>query len=96
MDSGHLELGETLEDDYDVLQELLPEEVIGIMDQMLCFEVRSSQSTTRLDIYLILIPGIVDGMAYGFPTLTVPIHLDIPRSNAMARTEDSGGRPFRA
>lgn len=39
MDSGHLEPGETLEDDYDVLRELLPEEIIGIMDQMLCFEV---------------------------------------------------------
>lgn len=42
MDSGHLELGEILEDDYDVLKTLLPEEVIGIMDQLLCFEVRSS------------------------------------------------------
>lgn len=32
--------GETLDDDYDVLRELLPEEVVGIMDQLLCFEVR--------------------------------------------------------
>ncbi len=39
MDSGYLTAGETLDDDYDVLQALLPEEVIGIMDQMLCFEV---------------------------------------------------------
>ena len=39
MDSGFLRHGETLEDDYDVLRELLPEEVIGIMDQMMCFEV---------------------------------------------------------
>lgn len=39
MDSGFLNLGETLEDDYDVLRELLPEEVLGIMDQMLCYEV---------------------------------------------------------
>lgn len=39
MDSGHLEPGEILEDSYDVLKELLPEEVIGIMDQILCFEV---------------------------------------------------------
>ncbi|KAL9124316.1 MAG: hypothetical protein Q9217_006342 [Psora testacea] len=38
MDSGYLANGETLEDDYDVLHELLPEEVIGIMDQLLCFE----------------------------------------------------------
>ncbi len=39
MDSGYLTAGETLEDDYDVLRELLPEEVLGIMDQLLCFEV---------------------------------------------------------
>lgn len=39
MDSGYLEPGETLEDEYDVSRHLLPEEVIGIMDQMLCYEV---------------------------------------------------------
>lgn len=39
MDSGYLTTGEAVEDDYDVLRELLPEEVIGIMDQLLCFEV---------------------------------------------------------
>lgn len=41
MDSGYLAKGETLDDDYDVLRDLLPEEVIGIMDQMLCYEVYS-------------------------------------------------------
>lgn len=40
MDSGYLGPGETLEDDYDVLHEILPEEVVGIMDQLLCSEVR--------------------------------------------------------
>jgi len=39
MDSGCPKPGETLEHDYDVLVKLLPEEVIGIMDQMLCHEV---------------------------------------------------------
>ena len=39
MDSGFLKPGESVEHDYDVLKELLPEEVIGIMDHMLCFEV---------------------------------------------------------
>ena len=39
MDSGYLEPGATLEDGYDVLQTLVPEEVIGIMDQLLCHEV---------------------------------------------------------
>lgn len=38
MDSGFLEPGETLEDDYDTLRALLPEELIGIMDQLLCYE----------------------------------------------------------
>lgn len=42
MDSGFLNAGEMLDDDYDVLRELLPEEVVGIMDQLLCFEVGSA------------------------------------------------------
>ena len=43
MDSGYLEPGDTLyEDDYDVSCELLPEEAIGIMDQLLCHEVRDA------------------------------------------------------
>lgn len=39
MDSGFLTSGDSVEHGYDVLRELLPQEVIGIMDQMLCFEV---------------------------------------------------------
>ncbi|KKZ64641.1 hypothetical protein EMCG_09449 [[Emmonsia] crescens] len=40
MDSGYLAPGETLDDDYDVLRrQLLPEEVVGIMDQLLGHEV---------------------------------------------------------
>lgn len=38
MDSGYLRPGESLEYDYDPLRPLLPEEVIGIMDQLLCHE----------------------------------------------------------
>ncbi|KAL6720174.1 N-alpha-acetyltransferase, non-catalitic subunit [Lecanora helva] len=38
MDSGYLTGGDAFEDDYDILRDLLPEEVLGIMDQMLCFE----------------------------------------------------------
>jgi len=38
MDSGFLKPGETLEDDYDTLKQILPEELIGIMDQLLCYE----------------------------------------------------------
>lgn len=38
MDSGFLAPGEAFEDDYDVMRRLLPEEVLGIMDQLLCCE----------------------------------------------------------
>ncbi|KAL8872869.1 MAG: hypothetical protein Q9174_001578 [Haloplaca sp. 1 TL-2023] len=38
MDSGFLADGETLEDDYDVLQPMLPEELVGLMDQLLGHE----------------------------------------------------------
>ncbi|KAF2268902.1 amino-acid N-acetyltransferas-like protein subunit Mak10 [Lojkania enalia] len=38
MDSGFLQPGEASEDDYDTLGALLPEELIGIMDQLLCYE----------------------------------------------------------
>ncbi|KAL8971077.1 MAG: hypothetical protein Q9183_001225 [Haloplaca sp. 2 TL-2023] len=38
MDSGFLAEGDTLEDDYDVLQPMLPDELIGLMDQLLCHE----------------------------------------------------------
>ena len=39
MDSGFLEEGETMQDDYDSSKALLPEEIIGIIDQLLCHEV---------------------------------------------------------
>ncbi|KAL2373348.1 hypothetical protein RJZ57_002191 [Blastomyces gilchristii] len=39
MDSGYLAPGETLDDDYDVRRQLLPAEVLGIMDQLLSHEV---------------------------------------------------------
>ncbi len=41
MDSGCLEPGETMEDEYEFGQTLLPEEIIGIIDQLLCHEVRT-------------------------------------------------------
>jgi N-alpha-acetyltransferase 35, NatC auxiliary subunit len=39
MDSGHLEEGETLEDDYDVAQCLSPEQTIWMMDELFSHEV---------------------------------------------------------
>ncbi|KAF6819915.1 N-alpha-acetyltransferase 35, NatC auxiliary subunit [Colletotrichum sojae] len=38
MDSGCLQPGESLDVDYDVSRSLLPEEVLGIIDQLLCHE----------------------------------------------------------
>lgn len=38
MDSGLLQPGETLEETYNALRDISPEEVIGIMDQLLCYE----------------------------------------------------------
>jgi len=40
MDSGFLEPGESMEDEYDFSEGLLPEEIIGIIDQLLCHEVK--------------------------------------------------------
>ena len=42
MDSGFLGPGDTLDDEYDVLGNLLPEEIIGIMDSLICLEVFGS------------------------------------------------------
>lgn len=39
MDSGCVESPDDLEELYDVTQPLLPEEVLGIIDQLLCHEV---------------------------------------------------------
>ena len=39
MDSGFLESGDILDDDYDVSRELLPEQVVGVMDSLLSLEV---------------------------------------------------------
>ena len=42
MDTGYLTEDETMDDDYDVTRNLLPEELLGIIDQLLCLEVRFS------------------------------------------------------
>lgn len=39
MDSGCLSEGESLDEEYDVTKNLLPEEILGIIDQLLCLEV---------------------------------------------------------
>ena len=39
MDSGCLAPAESLDEDYDVTRPLLPAEILGIIDQLLCLEV---------------------------------------------------------
>lgn len=39
LDSGYVAPGESLDDQYDVLQKLSPDQVVGIMDQLMCQEV---------------------------------------------------------
>ena len=77
MDSGYLAGGEKLDDDYDVLRKLLPEETLGIMDQLLCHEVgfqlliATSGGISDADL------GYIDGLAHGKPSLTNTVHLSL-------------------
>lgn len=76
MDSGYLAQGETLEDDYNVLRELLPEEVIGIMDEMLCYEVCTHfLPHQEIGTFLMLIVGVLDGVAYGPSTFPDSLYI---------------------
>jgi hypothetical protein len=57
MDSGYIAPGENhaqaLEDDYDVRRPLTPEEVIGLMDQLLCHEVGDDIAHAKMGRLLI-------------------------------------------
>jgi hypothetical protein len=47
MDSGVLDEGESLDEEYDVTRNLLPEEILGIIDQLLCHEVSAPNTVQR-------------------------------------------------
>lgn len=68
MDSGYLEPGETMEDDFDFGQDLLPEEIIGIIDQLLCHEV-IYDPMKRWEV-----ANVTDGMAHGTPARANDLH----------------------
>lgn len=64
MDSGCLAPGESLDEDYDVTRPLLPSEVLGIIDQLLCLELAwhlgyplSQTLLTNVYIEAILVPS---------------------------------------
>lgn len=76
MDSGYIAPGENhaqaREDDYDVRRDLTLEEVVGLMDQLLCHEVDilHSHRSTGADTD-------TDGMAYGSPSFPDPLYVHI-------------------
>lgn len=77
MDSGYLAPGETFQDTYDVLRVLSSEDVIGIMDQLLCHEVRLRllyiRSVDKSAVHVLT--ELLGGMAYGSSLVTVVVHL---------------------
>lgn len=85
MDSGYLDPlenhAQALEDDYDVKRELAPEEVVGIMDELLCHEVGTAFYSSR-DVAEFT--ASADGMAYGTSPLSNALHIHIYRQATMA------------
>lgn len=55
MDSGCSRPGAEVEETYDVSRSLLPEEVLGIMDQLLCHEVSSKARTDRAMLRVLML-----------------------------------------
>lgn len=74
MDSGYLRPGETMEDNYDYGQALLPEEIIGIIDQLLCHEVCALLQPYNIQKFILT--GI-DGLAYGTSPWPDSLHKSI-------------------
>lgn len=98
MDSGYLGPGENqahaLEDDYDVTRELSPEEVLGVMDELVCHEVCFSfwkcAQWGREKLFAEICCGDrLDGMAHGTSALSNAFHIALPRQVIMAGTENS-------
>lgn len=73
MDSGYLAPGETMEDDYDVSQTLLPEEIIGIIDQLLCHEVSLEDIRRNLRDEKTF-ANMSDGLAHGISSSPDNLH----------------------
>ena len=83
MDSGCLEADESLDDDYDVRRELLPEEVVGIIDQLLCHEVRNTLLRSGMSL-----TSPLDGMASWLSAITNPLHKRLHRGHPDAHACD--------
>lgn len=72
MDSGLLE---PEYESFDALKPRLPEEIIGIMDHLLCHEVGSMFDVSPNNGLLIR----ADGMAYGACSFTNALHMSLYR-----------------
>ena len=77
MDSGYLASGQSLEDEYDVSRSLLPQEVLGIMDQLLGQEVRSKSDIAVQQRKSTILIATADGLAYGQPVITNVIYISL-------------------
>lgn len=94
MDSGYLGPGETLEDNYDVSRNLSLEEVVGIMDQLLCLEVSLSMQSPRNLPRDASVTIVIDGLAYGQSALPNTIHVPLSGTITACRTENPGRCPI--
>lgn len=83
MDSGCSRPGAEVEETYDVSRSLLPEEVLGIIDQLLCHEV--SSKGPYLPCHAPSAHVALDVMASGIPPLSNVIYQLLRRSPVYAR-----------
>lgn len=70
MDSGCFDPSEEFEELYDVSKPLLPEEVLGIIDQLICFEVSLRPAVSENHSS----HNVLDGLAHGLPSFSNTIH----------------------
>lgn len=71
MDSGVEDPGEELSDLYDVSRLLSPAEALGVMDQLICHEVRHNSHIEWQTNMLIPSPDV---LAPGLPTIADIVH----------------------
>lgn len=63
MDSGLLLSNDRTEATFDVLQELSPAQVLGIMDELLCFEVTRSHPFINHSVLILLVDVLAPGVS---------------------------------
>ena len=86
MDSGCLEKGEDPDDDFDFSKPLSEQQIIWLMDELTCREVRMLLRT--LSASLISPAG---SMAQGVPSVSNPLHFASRRQIALARAKATFG-----